>query len=473
MLSEANRSRIESSPLYNPDLAPTSTGRRTWRTYSFIALWVALCINIPTYLLGSGLVQGGMNWSQAVFTVFLGTSIVLVPMLLNSHPGTRYGIPFPVLVRAPFGVLGANIPAMIRALVACGWFGIQTWIGGQAIHTLMATLWPFWKEFPYGIGVCFMAFWLINVAVILRGMEYIRFLQGFSAPILLIVSLMLLGWAYTKAGGFDPMFSAPSRFRGFPDFMSFFVPAVNATVGYWATLSLNICDFTRFARSQRDQLIGQSLTLPASMTFYALISIAVTSATVVVYGGAIWDPIELFSRFDSPVAVAISLIAILLAVLNMNIGANVVSSSNDFSNVWPRMISFKIGGLITCVIGLFMMPWKIMENYETFLIGWVGGYSALMGPVAGIMICDYYVIRKRILQVDDLFLRGGRYEYQRGFNWRAVASLSFGIVVALVGLAVPPLRFLFDYSWFVGFGSAFLAHYILMRSPQPKPQPMP
>ena len=469
MLSEANRSRIESSPLYNPDLAPTSTGRRTWRTYSFIALWVALCINIPTYLLGSGLVQGGMNWSQAVFTVFLGTSIVLVPMLLNSHPGTRYGIPFPVLVRAPFGVLGANIPAMIRALVACGWFGIQTWIGGQAIHTLMATLWPFWKEFPYGIGVCFMAFWLINVAVILRGMEYIRFLQGFSAPILLIVSLMLLGWAYTKAGGFDPMFSAPSRFRDFPDFMSFFVPAVNATVGYWATLSLNICDFTRFARHQRDQLIGQSLALPASMTLYALISIAVTSATVVVYGGAIWDPIELFSRFDSPVAVAISLIAILLAVLNMNIGANVVSSSNDFSNVWPRMISFKIGGLITCVIGLFMMPWKIMENYETFLIGWVGGYSALMGPVAGIMICDYYVIRKRILQVDDLFLRGGRYEYQRGFNWRAVAALSFGIVVALVGLAVPPLRFLFDYSWFVGFGSAFLAHYVLMRSPQPMP----
>ena len=182
---------------------------------------MALCINIPTYLLGSGLVQGGMNWSQAVFTVFLGTSIVLVPMLLNSHPGTRYGIPFPVLVRAPFGVLGANIPAMIRALVACGWFGVQTWIGGQAIHTLMATLWPFWKEFPYGIGVCFMAFWLINVAVILRGMEYIRFLQGFSAPILLIVSLMLLGWAYTKAGGFDPMFSAPSRFRNFSDFMSF------------------------------------------------------------------------------------------------------------------------------------------------------------------------------------------------------------------------------------------------------------
>ena len=423
-----------------------------------------MCINITTYLLGSGLVQGGMNWSQAVLTVFVGTLIVMVPMLLNSHAGTKYGIPFPVLVRAPFGVLGANIPAFIRALVACGWFGIQTWIGGKAIHTLLATLWPFWQEFPYGVVTCFFAFWLINLAVILKGMEYVRLLQGFSAPILFVVSLMLFFWAYTKAGGLDPMLSAPSRFEGFSEFMGFFVPGVNAAVGYWATLSLNISDYSRFARSQRDQILGQSIALPVSMTLYALISIAVTSSTLVIYGGAIWDPIELFSRFDSPVAVAISLIAILLAVLNLNIGANVVSASNDFSNLWPAKISFRTGGLITCVIGLLMMPWKLMETYETFLVGWVGGYAALMGPVAGIMICDYHVIRKRILDVDDLFLRGGRYEYSNGFNWRAIVALLCGVAVALVGLAVPPLRFLFDYSWFVGFAAAFFVHYLLMRS---------
>lgn len=462
--ASGNRTRIELSSLYNADLAPTAPARRTWTAYSFAALWVAMCINITTYLLGSSLVQGGMNWSQAVLTVLVGTLIVMIPMLLNSHPGTKYGIPFPVLVRAPFGVLGANIPASIRALVACGWFGIQTWIGGQAIHTLLATLWPAWQEFSYGGVICFAAFWLINLAVILKGMEYVRLLQGFSAPILLVVSLMLFAWAYTKAGGLDPMLSAPSRFENFPDFLKFFVPGVNAAVGYWATLSLNISDFSRFARSQRDQILGQSTALPLSMTLYALISIAVTSSTLVIYGGAIWDPIELFSRFDSPLAVAISLLAILLAVLNLNIGANVVSPANDFSNLWPRMISFRTGGIITCVIGLFMMPWKLMETYETFLVGWVGGYSALMGPVAGIMICDYHLIRKRILEVEDLFLRGGCYEYHNGFNWRAIVALLFGVAVALVGLAVPPLRFLFDYSWFVGFGSSFLAHYFLMCS---------
>ena len=463
MPSVRDQPSIESSPLYNPDLAPTTTGQRTWRTYNFAALWVSMCINMGTYLLGSSFIQGGMNWAQAVFTVFLGTGIVLVPMLLNSHPGARYGVPFPVLVRAPFGVLGANIPAVIRALVACGWFGINTWIGGQAINTLLATLWPFWKEFSYGVGICFVGFWFINLAVILRGMEYVRFLQSFSAPILLVVSLMLLGWAYTNAGGFDPMLSAPSRFTTFSDFLAFMLPALNATVGFWATLSLNICDFTRFARSQREQFIGQTLALPISMTLYAFVSIAVTSATIVIYGGAIWDPIEVFSRFDSPVAVVISLMAILLALLNINIGANIVSPANDFSNLWPRRISFKIGGLITCIIGLFMMPWKLLASYDAFIIGWLGGYSALMGPVAGIMICDYYLIRKRILLVDDLFLRNRTYEYHRGINWRAVAALGAGAGVALVGLIAPAIRFLFDYSWFVGFGTAFLGYYFLMR----------
>ena len=464
MSSPAERARIESSPLYNADLAPTPPAQRTWGTYNYAALWISISISIGAYLLGSSLIQGGMNWKQAVVTVFLGNAIVLVPMLLNSHPGARYGIPFPVLVRASFGVLGANIPAVIRALVACGWFGIQTWIGGRAINTLVAILWPFWSTFPYGVGLCFIAFWFINLAVILRGMEYIRFLQSLSAPLLLAVSLLLLGWAYTTAGGLGPMLSAPSRFTDFSTLMTFMVPAVNGVVGYWATLSLNISDFTRFARSQREQLTGQTLGLPTTMTLYCFISAVVTSATVVIYGRAVWDPIELLSRFDSPVAIIISLIAILLATLNVNIGANLVSPANDFSNLWPRRISFKIGGTIACLIGLVVMPWKLLESWETFIIWWLGGYAAFMGPVAGIMICDYHLLRKRQLQVDDLFLRGGVYEYRGGFNWRAVAALGSGAAVATIGLLVPGLRFLFDYSWFVGFGVAFLGYYILMRT---------
>jgi len=455
-------SQIESSPLYNKDLAPAGADRRHWGTYNFAALWVSMSVNILTYMLAASLIQGGMNWRQAVFTVFLGNTIVLIPMLLNSHPGARYGIPFPVLARASFGVLGANVAAVLRALVACGWFGIQTWIGGEAINTLMS-LSPAWQKIPHGAAICFMAFWLINLAVILRGIEYIRFLQGISAPVLLAVGLLLLAWAYKSAGGFGPMLSAQSRFTSFPDFLKFLIPALNGTVGFWATVSLNIPDFTRFAKSQRQQMIGQAIALPTTMTLYSLIGILVTSATVVIYGAAIWDPVQLLSRFHSPVAVVISLVAILLATLNVNIGANVVSPANDFSNLWPRKISFRAGGVITCLMGIVLMPWKLLSSYSTFIFGWLGGYAAFLGPVAGIMICDYFLIRRRVLVVDDLYLRGRNYEYSRGFNWLAVISLLLGAGTALVGLIAPSVRILYDYSWFVGFAVSFVTYYGLMR----------
>ena len=457
------RSQITSSPLYNPDLAPTSTERRHWGTYNYAALWVSMSVNILTYMLAASLIQGGMNWKQAVATVFLGNTIVLIPMLLNSHPGARYGIPFPVLARASFGVRGANVAAVLRALVACGWFGIQTWIGGEAISTLVATLAPGWANFPYSTAICFLAFWFINLAVILKGIEYIRFLQGMSAPVLLAVGLLLLGWAYHTAGGFGPMLAAPSRFATFGDLLKFLIPALNATVGFWATVSLNIPDFTRFARSQRQQAIGQALGLPTTMTLYSLIGILVTSATVVIYGTAIWDPVQLLSRFHSPIAVVISLVAILLATLNVNIGANVVSPANDFSNLWPRKISFRTGGVITCFMGIALMPWKLLGSYKTFILGWLGGYAAFLGPVAGIMICDYFVIRRCTLILDDLYLHDRAYQYSGGFNRSALAALALGAGTALVGLVVPSLRPLYDYSWFVGFAVSFGAYYGLMR----------
>jgi nucleobase:cation symporter-1, NCS1 family len=455
---------IESSSLYNADLAPTNASHRTWGMYNYAALWVSMSVNILTYMLAASMIQGGMNWKQALVTVFIGNLIVLVPMLLNSQPGTEYGIPFPVLARSSFGVLGANIAAVLRALVACGWFGIQSWIGGEAINTLLSTLWPAWRQVPYGVAICFLLFWLINLLVILQGIEYIRFLQGISAPILLAVGVLLLGWAYKRAGGFGPMLSAPSRFGLFPEFLKFFIPALNGTVGFWATVSLNIPDFTRFARSQRDQAIGQALALPMTMTFYAFTGIAVTSATVLIYGTAIWDPVQLLSRFHSPAAVVIALIAILLATLNVNIGANVVSPANDFSNLRPRLINFKIGGVITCFMGLVMMPWKLLANYQTFILGWLGGYAAVLGPVAGIMICDYFLIRRRVLLVEDLYLRNGAYEYSRGVNWRAVWALIVGAGIALIGLVVPSLRTLYDYSWLVGFAVSFIAYYTFMQS---------
>jgi NCS1 family nucleobase:cation symporter-1 len=456
---------VEASSLYNKDLAPVASERRRWRTYNYAALWISMSVNIPTYMLASGMIAGGMNWSQALFTVFLGNVLVLIPMLLNAHAGAQYGIPFPVFARASFGVLGANVPAILRALVACGWFGIQTWIGGEAINAMILALAPAWANFHLGPALCFIFFWLLNVFVILRGIETIRFLQGISAPFLLLIGLALLLWARSKAGGFGPMLSTPSKFQTFGEFFRFFIPSLTGVVGFWATVSLNIPDFTRYARSQRDQMVGQALGLPPTMTFYSFIGIAVTSATIIIFGQAIWDPVKVLARLGNPWAVVLAMIALLMATLNVNVAANVVSPANDFSNLSPRRISFRTGGLITAVVGLLMQPWKLLSSYGSYIFTWLVGYSGFLGPIAGVLICDYFVVRKKILATEDLYQRGGQYEYSRGFNWSAVAALAAGAGVAFVGLVVAPLRVLYDYAWFVGFLVSFLTYFVLTPKP--------
>ena len=451
-------SRIASSWLWNKDLAPIPRERRTWGTYNYAALWIAMSVNIPTYMLASAMIAGGMNWKEAICTVFLGNMIVLIPMLLNAHAGAEYGIPFPVFARSSFGVLGANVPAVLRALVACGWFGIQTWIGGEAINTLLAAVMPGWNQ-PW---LCFLGFWLLNLAVILRGIETIRFLQGVTAPALLVLGIAMLGWAFTKAGGLGPMLSAPSQFHSFSEFFAFFIPSLTGVVAFWATVALNIPDFTRYAKGQREQMVGQALGLPTAMTFYSFIGIAVTSATVIVFGHAIWDPVVVLSHLGNPIAVVVAMLALLLATLNVNVAANVVSPANDFSNLYPRKISFKVGGVITCFIGLLMQPWRWLSSHGSYVMGWLVGYSSFLGPIAGVMIADYYLVRKRVIATDDLFEHGGIYEYTRGFNWRAIGALAAGIVVALSGLEVPALYGLYPYAWFVGFAVSFFFYLLLM-----------
>src|SRR3984885_10276020 len=453
---------IRTSSLYNEDLAPIPAARRSWGTYNYAALWIAMSVNIPTYMLASAMIAGGMSWKQAIFTVFLGNVVVLAPMLLNAHAGAKYGIPFPVFARASFGVLGANVPAVLRALVACGWFGIQTWIGGEAINTLLAAMLPGWDH----AWLCFFLFWLLNLAVILRGIEAIRYLQGITAPALLILGLAMLGWAYTRAGGLGPMLSTPSQFHTSREFFAFFIPSLTGVVAFWATVALNIPDFTRYAKGQREQMLGEALGLPTTMTFYSFIGIAVTSATVILFGQAIWDPVVVLSRLVKSCAVVIAMLARLLATLNVNVAANVVSPVNDFSNLYPRRISFKIGGIITCFVGLFMQPWRWLSSHGTYVMGWLVGYSSFLGPIAGVMIADYYVVRKRRLDPEELFKRGGEYEFSGGFNWRAVAALAAGIFVALIGLVVPALHGLYQYAWFVGFGVSFVVYLLIMARPQ-------
>jgi NCS1 family nucleobase:cation symporter-1 len=453
-----------SSSLYNKDLAPVPTEKRTWGIYNYASLWVAMSVCIPTYMLASGLIAGGMSWKQAIGTILLGNVIVLIPMILNAHAGAKYGIPFPVLVRASFGVRGANVPAVLRALVACGWFGIQSWIGGQAIYSMLQVLWPAAAASVWTPWICFYLFWLLTMAVIWRGIDTIKFLEGIGAPFMLAVGLLLLWWIARKAGGLGPVLHSPSKFQTTAEFMHFFIPSLTGMVGFWATVALNIPDFTRYARSQKVQIIGQALGLPASMTLYSFIGVAVTSASVILFGQAIWDPVALLARFHEPVIASIALVALLVATLNTNVAANVVSPSNDFSNLNPRLISFRTGGLITGVVGVMMMPWKLLTDFQSYIFGWLVGYSGLLGPVAGIMITDYFLLRRTNLDVGELYNPHGIYRYGSGVNYRAIVALGAGIVVALIGLLVPPLRWLYDYAWFVGFLVASLTYWISMRS---------
>jgi NCS1 family nucleobase:cation symporter-1 len=421
-----------------------------------------MSMEVTTYMLAASLIAGGMNWKQALGTILLGNLIVLVPMLLNAHAGAKYGIPFPVFVRASFGPVGANIPAMLRAIVACGWFGIQTWIGGQAIAAMVAVLWPAAAQMPSVTWVCFLGFWALNMVVVWRGVESIRYLQSFSAPLMLLLGLALLGFMLHRAGGFGPMLSAPSKFTTTHGFLKFFFPSLTAMVGYWATLSLNIPDFTRYAKRQESQIVGQAIGLPVAMVLYSFIGIAVTSASTVVFGEPIWNPVTLLGKFHQPWIAFLGLIGLLIATMNVNIAANVVSPSNDFSNLAPRLISFRTGGMITGFLGLAMMPWKLMATFGSYVFGWLVGYSGLLGPVAGIMVTDYFLIRGTRLDTYSLYRRGGMYEYRNGLNPAAIVALVMGVFAALVGKFVPRLAFLYDYAWFVGFFLSGAIYYLMM-----------
>ena len=472
---------LSASPLYNADLAPTTPSQRTWSVWSIAALWISMSACIPTYMLASGLIDQGMNWSQAVLTVFLGNVIVLMPMILNAYAGTKYGIPFPVYCRASFGTWGANIPALLRALVACGWFGIQTYIGGEAIYRILAVFFPSLGQSQINLlgitppeFVCFMAFWALNVLVIVKGINSIRILLNIKAPLLIALGLLLLGWAYRQAHGFGPMLSQPSAFdAGQPkvgQFFAFFVPALTGMVGFWATLSLNIPDFSRYAKSQRDQIIGQTLGLPTTMALYSFIGVAVTSATIVIYGHAIWDPVVVLTNVQSHVALIVAMLALCVATLATNIAANVVSPANDFAHLSPRLITFRTGGLITAVIGIVIMPWKLIASSHGYIFTWLVAYSALLGAVGGILVCDYWALRRGRLSVKDLFDENGKYTYQNGINYRAVAALVLAVAPCVPGFinlfrsGVHDGFFdkLYTYAWFVTFGLAFALYYLLM-----------
>ena len=464
----ADASALVGSALYNEDLAPVPVSRRTWTTYNYAALWISMAHCIPTYMLASGLMNSGMSWKQALFTILLGNTIVLAPILLNSHPGTKYGIPFPVFARAAYGTAGSNLPALMRAFVACGWFGIQAWIGGEALHTFFTVTIPGWPMLlGAGFGghtttewLSFVMFWGLNVFVIYRGMDLLRKVENWAAPYVLVVTLVLLVWAVREAKGLGPLLAQPGRFPTFAEFFPVFIPSLTAMVGFWATLSLNMPDFTRFGRSQKEQVLGQVVALPTTMFAFAAMGVLITSASAIIFGEAIWDPVKLVGKFTSPLVVAVAMFSVVVATLAVNIAANVVSPANDFANLLPRHISFRTGGLITGLIGIAMQPWRLLADPKGYIFTWLLGYSGGLGSIAGVLIADYWIVRKRTLDLKALYLKDGRYG---GWNMAAVVATFAGCFLAWGGLVIPPMRPLYDYAWFVGFFASGGLYVLLMR----------
>ena len=491
---------LRHSPLFSADLAPVPARRRNWSTYNFAALWISMAHCIPTYMLAGGLIAVGMNWWQALLTIGLGNVIVLLPILANAHPGTKYGIPFPVLARSSFGTSGANVPAVLRAIVACGWFGIQTFIGGEAVRTFLEAVWPAYAQLGGGASLLglslpsaltFLAFWGLNIYIIYRGMNAVRVFENWAAPIVLVFAGALLFWVVRRAGGVGPMLTQPSKLQTFGAFWKVFVPSLTGMIGFWATLSLNIPDFTRYGRGQREQMLGQALGLPTTMIAFSAMGVVITSASQAILKGTdvsrLWDPVFLLSQLTSANAPAglaapliespgvralvavVALFGVGVATVSVNIAANVVSPANDFANLAPRRISFQTGGLITGVLGILMMPWKLLASADAYIFNWLIGYSALLGPIAGIMIADYFVLRRRELDVADLYRPNGRYA---GTNPVALVALAAGVLPNLPGFLssariVGGLPGFFDaiypYAWFTGFALAAAVYLTGMR----------
>jgi NCS1 family nucleobase:cation symporter-1 len=482
--NQMTETAIHHSSLINEDLAPIPQSKRSWGTWNYAALWISMCLCIPTYLLAGSLIKGGMNWWQAILTILIGNVVVLIPMILNGHAGAKYGIPFPVFARASFGTKGANIPAMLRAIVACGWFGIQTWIGGDSIYKMLVLWFPSLGTLPQifpasfglatGPAICFFLFWLLNMWVIYLGVDSIKKLLVFKAFFLPLAALALLFWAISSANGLGNILQQSSSFVSSSDFFAFFFPALTGVVGFWATVSLNITDFTRYAKSQRAQVNGQIIGLPSSMTIFSFIAIVVTLATTIIYKNTIWDPMELAGHFTSKLLISFVMIAIAISTLATNIAANIVSPANDFANLAPAKINFRTGGYITGIIGILIFPWKLIADPNGYIFTWLIAYSSLLGPVGGIMIVDYFFIKKQQLVVNDLYSHKGIYGYGKGYNSIALIALLLGVLPNVPGFllqikvisatAFPEwISHLYNYAWFVGFAVSGVIYWLLMK----------
>ena len=461
---------LADSPRYNDDIAPTKAAQRTWTRWNVASLWVGMAICVPTYTLGGVLTAYfGLSVAEALWTIFIANVVVLIPLTLNAFPGTRYGIPCPVVLRSSFGIIGSNVPSLVRAIVACGWFGVQTLFGGIAIHLLLSALFPAWAALG-GAGevIGFFIFWAANVTVVIRGSESIKHLETFAAPLLLLVALALVVWALPKVS-IGQVLSVPASRPEGASFWPYFMAALTAMVGFWATLSLNIPDFSRFARSQRAQVIGQIIGLPLTMFLFSGLGVLLTAASVDLVGETIADPVNLVGRIDNTLVVVVAMAMIILATISTNTAANIVSPTNVFQNVAPKVINEAKGVLLTGLIGIALMSWDLLQrlgwidsnvSLESLYSNWLLGYSSLLGPIAGIMVVDYFLIRSQRFDVLSLYRDGGTYP---AWHWPGIAAFAIPVALTITAVLTETMLWFYNYGWFTGSILGAIIYYIAAR----------
>ena len=444
------------SPRYNHDIAPTQVHERTWNKWHITALWVGMSICVPTYTLGGVLTAYfGLSVGEALLAILLANIVVLIPLTLNAFAGTKYGIPFPVLLRSSFGIIGSNVPCLIRALVACGWFGIQTLFGGLAIHLFLGSVFEGWKSLG-GTGevIGFMVFWALNLWVVLRGAESIKWLETLSAPLLVLVGIGLLVWALPNVSMTELLAQPPKRPEG-ASVYGYFFAGLTAMVGFWATLSLNIPDFSRYAKSQKDQILGQIFGLPLTMFLFAALGVVLTAASEKLVGVTVSDPVSLIGHIQSPGWVALAMALIIIATLSTNTAANIVSPTNDFQNIAPKLINRTKAVMLTGLVGLALMAHELLKklgllvsdvSLETVYSNWLLGYSSLLGPIAGIMVVDYFIIRRQKLDLAGLYHDG----VYPAWHWNGFIAFGIPVVLTLLSLGSSAFSWFYDFGWFTG-----------------------
>ncbi|MED1467648.1 NCS1 family nucleobase:cation symporter-1 [Bacillus salipaludis] len=466
-----DKSEINANSLINHDLAPSSKEERTWKTANFVSMWMGALNNIPMYAVIGGLIVLGFSPLQVIGIVLVASLILYAALTLNGHTGSKFGIPFPVIARTSYGIRGANIPALLRGFVAIMWLGIQTFAGSTALRMAISSIWPAWNNLGGDLTIVgidlpgllsFLIFWSLHLLVLKSGMESLKKVQKWTGPIVGVVIIGMFIWALKIAGGMGPIFSLAGKYDTFGEAFSPFLAAVTGVIGYWATLILNVPDFTRFARSQKDQIKGQLIGLPVIFTIFTFATVTIVGATSVVYQTPIADPIETLKHFNSPILIALSALLLSSATVTVNVIANMVSPAYDLANLFPKHIDFKRGFYITAFLALFTFPWEIMKNSETIfmMLNMIGGF---LGPVAGVMIAHYFIINKRNINMKDLYSYQGEYMYYKGYNYRAFFATMAGAILALIGQFVPAMKSVYEVSWFVGIIIAYFMYIALMR----------